>query len=69
MLKKIIRETAWLFAVIVLSNMFVDWADKDTSNRFLEQPLKMLGIALVLSLIGGAVMVWIKNKSEKASTH
>lgn len=61
-LKKYIRETALLAAIIILSNAFVDWADKETPNRFLEQPVKMFGLALLLSAIGGVFMVWLKDK-------
>lgn len=62
-MNNLLKEIIMLFVTIVLSNVLVEFAAEEKGN-FLTEPFKFFGIAFILSIIGGFILNWMKNRTE-----
>tara|TARA_R110000737_G_scaffold303303_1_gene310487 strand:+ start:987 stop:1187 length:201 start_codon:yes stop_codon:yes gene_type:complete len=64
-MNNLLKEITILFIIIVFSNVLVTFVGcKDV----MANPIRFFGVAIVISIIGGFVTKWIKNRTLKSST-
>lgn len=62
-MNRTIKDIIFLFVIIIFSNSIGElMTDSDLS--LLKNPFKFLGIAVLLSIIGGIILNWVKKYSK-----
>ena len=61
-MNNLLKEILTLFVVVVLSNVLVELGEEE--KKFLVKPVRFFGGAIILSIIGGFFMNWMKNRKK-----
>ena len=65
-MNKILQEIIFLFVVIIFSNILVDYAlGGDQPLIFMDKPFLFFGISIIMSIIGGSFIYWVKNRQRQ----
>lgn len=65
--RSFLLQTAWIYCVVIFSNLFVDLLADGNLDRMTGRPVLFFGGGLLLSAIGGFVVAKIMEKSGKKS--
>lgn len=62
-MKEIFKEFLFVFTIVVFVNIILDLGEEEF--RFFAKPVKFFGLAILLSVIGGSIVHWIKNRESR----
>lgn len=64
-MNRLLKNILWMFVLIVFSNVLLGITEVEPN--YLIEPIRFLGISLILSLIGGYVWFQVEKRSNKKS--
>lgn len=64
-MNRLLKNILWMFLLIVFSNVLLGITEAEPN--YLIEPIRFLGISLILSLIGGYVWFQVEKRSNKKS--
>ena len=63
-MKDLIKEIMLVFFIIIFSNALVDFGLGEKELQIMNNPIKTIGITLIVSIVIGCMINWIKNNSR-----
>lgn len=64
-MKGLLKNIVWLFLIIIFSNSILDLGEEQPS--YFAEPVRSIGITLVLSIVGGYCWWWVEKRTNSKS--
>ena len=62
-MNNLLKEIIILFFIVVFSNVLVELGEEE--KNFMVKPIRFFGTALIVSIAGGFIINWLKNRTKE----